>query len=184
MQSTPDDVMDQSPLELRPSNRGLRVLGLVHGVAGIYFIFEVIWPKDQLQFVVGCVGCAFVASAAVFLLTAAARTHVDAWRVRLDNRGVTVRGNEVVPWSDLIEVRLSLLSGKSSVRVVAFVPRPGVTLPAVPTALLPFRDRARAISLTERFGSPIVVNPVRMGLPTNRIVAAVERLSDLPVVLA
>jgi hypothetical protein len=181
MQSITDSGVNQPGLELRPSNRVLLLPGLMLVPAGLYFVFSVVWPHDRPEFLVGAVGCLFVVVAAVFLAVVAARTNADEWRVRLQVTGVTVRGHEPVPWSDLAEVRLSPASRKSALRVVAFIPRPGVVLPTVPTASFVARPQSRASALTKRFGSPLVVNPLRMGMSADRIAAAVQQLSGLPI---
>jgi hypothetical protein len=60
-------------------------------------------------------------------LTVAVRTRAEGWRLRLDAAGVTVRGHETVPWSDLAEVRLAKSRRRSLALFVSFIPGPGVT---------------------------------------------------------
>lgn len=89
-----------------------------------------------------------------------------------------------MPWCDLEAVRLRAASRGSSQRLVVFVPRPGVVLPAVPVSLPMSRAGARARSWTRRFGSPIALNPIRVGVSADEIAAAVQRLSNVPIVRA
>jgi hypothetical protein len=169
-------------LELRPSNRVLLLAAVVLAVSALRLGVDVVWPRDRVVFVAGCVGSAFVVAGLVLGLTVAVRTRAEGWRLRLDAAGVTVRGHETVPWSDLAEVRLAKPRRRSLALFVSFIPGPGVSLPTVPTSWPLSRLRSRIASLTRRFGSPIVVNTLRMGVSADQIAAAVQRLSDIPVV--
>ncbi len=184
MQSTAADRPEQSPLELQPSNLALALPALVVPGGSLQFVPKVLWPRDHFAFVAGCIGCGCMAVLLVLLLITVARNRAAGWQLRIDATGVTVRGQETVPWSGLAEVRLAEVSPKRPLRLVVFVPRAGVDLPAAATLFPMPWTRASARFLARRYGSPIVVSPVRMGVSADRIAAAVRQLSDVPVVLA
>jgi len=111
----------------------------------------------------------------------------SSWELRLDRDGVTVRGYVTRPWSDVAEVRVTGLRPKwffvasLDYRVVAFVGRPGVALPALPSAS--FNGRAVGSSrVRERwYGSQLLLMPHGFDSSTGDIVDAVRRFSDVPV---
>ena len=110
------------------------------------------------------------------------------WELRLAPDGVTVRGRDAVPWSDLAEVRVTGLRPRwvflssFGVRVVSFVPRPGVELTPLPSARLtgPL-ERWSAGRRASWYGSQLVVLPSGMDASASTIADAVSRLSEVPV---
>ena len=117
------------------------------------------------------------------------RSRRAPWEVRLGPDGVTVRGQVVVPWRDLEEVRITGLRPRwvfpwsFGVRVVSFVPRPGVQLSPSPLARLtgPL-EQWSARRRESWYGSQLVLMPSAMDASTDTIADAVHRLSDVPVV--
>lgn len=114
------------------------------------------------------------------------RARPAAWELRLDADGVTVRGQATKPWSDFAEVRVTGMRPtwfflvSLGYRVVAFVGRPGVELPTLPSARGGrFSGSAR---LRQRwYGTQLLLMPYAFDASTNDIVRAVERFSDVPV---
>ena len=72
-------------------------------------------------------------------IVGALRARGAPWELRLDASGTTVRGHQLVPWSDLPEGRVNGLRPRwlfwfsLGYRVVSFVAAPGVHLPALPS---------------------------------------------------
>ncbi|GAA1236762.1 hypothetical protein GCM10009665_28680 [Kitasatospora nipponensis] len=173
---------DLSPVELRPSTSLSFLIVLpVAGLGVLRAALQGAGPGGRLLFVVGLVDLGLLVMLLVLWLVALVRRRAAGWRLRLDTSGVTVRGHETVPWSDLSEVRLVLLSAKLPRQALVFVPRPGVVLPAMPVSWPLSRPRARADRLIGKYGSPIVVEPLLMGTTVERLGAAVRRLGGLPI---
>ncbi|MEV7778298.1 hypothetical protein [Kitasatospora sp. NPDC088351] len=171
---------DLSPLEVR-----LRPWGFAPVLLGLSFpvllsLRLLLDPSSGLSFPLGCATLAFGAGGAVFVLTVRRRLRAMGCLVRLDAEGVTVHGRRTVPWPDLSEVRWGPGGGRRPAAVV-FVARPGVTLPALPSVLPFSRPAARAAALTRRFGSPLVILPGGLDTTAPRILAGVQRLSDVPL---
>ncbi|MPQ97398.1 hypothetical protein GB931_05550 [Modestobacter sp. I12A-02628] len=92
------------------------------------------------------------------------------------------------PWSDVAEVRVTGLQPRwlfvvsLGYRVVAVVGRPGVQLPALPSAS-PGRCLRASARLQDRwYGTRLVVMPYAFDTSTDALLAAVRRFSDVPVV--
>lgn len=114
------------------------------------------------------------------------KARASSWDLRLDRAGVTVRGHETRPWSDVAEVRITgmrprwLFSVSFGYRVVAFIGQPGVHLPALPSAKL--GGVGGSARLQERwYGTQLLLMPYAFDAPTEAIVDAVRRFSDVPV---
>src|ERR1700712_5562502 len=75
------------------------------------------------------VACAFYALALAISVAAIVQASRADWDVRLDHAGLTVRGHQTVPWSDLAELRISgLQPGRLrwlslGQKVAAFIPK-------------------------------------------------------------
>ncbi|WP_375425792.1 hypothetical protein [uncultured Friedmanniella sp.] len=105
--------------------------------------------------------------------------------LRLGVAGVTVRGYDVVPWSDLAEVvvapmRPGWFLGSKRYPVLAFVPRPGVELPDPPTYGRRRYTWGRATRI-RRYGTSLLVMPHAMTATLEEIVDAAALLGGLPV---
>lgn len=97
--------------------------------------------------------------------------------LRIDASGVTVAGEQTVPWRDLGKVEV--IKG----RIVAFVPRSAdVALPVMPSGFRsrnPGRTRDR---IAARFGTPLIVSTTAYNVRVDEIVEAVRTCSGgLPV---
>jgi hypothetical protein len=109
------------------------------------------------------------------------------WELRLDPDGVTVRGHMTRPWSDFTEVRVTGMRPSwfffvsLGYRVVAFIGRPGLELPTLPSAQF-FGRAAGSARLRQRwYGSQLLLMPYAFDASTEVIVDAVKRYSDVPV---
>lgn len=102
---------------------------------------------------------------------------------RLDAAGVTFERCPLVPWTDLAAVEVGPLRSSQPVgrpsRVVAFLPRPGVTLP-VRSRRAPLRWVGA--SNLRRFGTSLVLPTFATDATAVDIVGAAARLGGLPVV--
>lgn len=109
------------------------------------------------------------------------------WDLRLDAAGVTVRGHDLVPWTDLAEVRVTGLEPRwlfwrlLGYQAVCFIARPGIDLPALPSrAGKGPTERARA--LRQRwYGTQLVVLSIAVDASTKTITDSVLRCSGAPV---
>ncbi|MFI0717875.1 hypothetical protein [Streptomyces sp. NPDC021224] len=97
--------------------------------------------------------------------------------IRIDPAGITVHGEQTVPWHDLD--RAVVVRG----RLVAFHARqPDRQLPLAPVGNVRPRSARIRRQLDRRFGTQLVVSPRLYGLRAEEIVAAVRRYSGgLPV---
>lgn len=115
------------------------------------------------------------------------RARGASWELRLDQDGVTVHGNSTTPWSDLAEVRSKRMGPQwfflsRGPQVVAFVGRPGVTMPNLPSVRAGTLAK-RATQLRERrYGTQLLLIPQAFDASTETIMEAVERFSNVPVV--
>jgi hypothetical protein len=176
-------------LVLRPAVRSqLPALGVLAGLLA----FEVVVAVRGLlePWLAIAAPALFVVGLAIGIVSLA-RSHGKPWQLRCGTDGVEARGFEAVPWSALAEVRISrpnrlyfVLPRRS--RVVAFVPRPGVTVPAV-TMFDPLSRRGAssnraARGQTRRYGSPFVVFTHTVNATAEEIAEAIRRLTAVPVV--
>lgn len=102
-----------------------------------------------------------------------------------DGEGLAVSGSGRVPWSALREVVIgpvqpSWLFGTDSLKVVSFVPWPGILLPDPPNARGAAHTFGRQARL-RRYGTNLVVNGTALSISVNELVALVEALGGLPV---
>jgi hypothetical protein len=112
------------------------------------------------------------------------------WELRLGPDGVTLQGCPERPWADVGEVRITglrprwLVPWSFGVRVVSFVARPGVELPALPSArLVGPLGRWSAAMRSRWYGSQLILMPLVFDTSTQTVVDAVRRFSDVPVVV-
>jgi len=78
--------------------------------------------------------------------------------LRVGPAEVEVGNGATVPWSVLADVRLVRVRWDR--QVVAFIPRPGVTVPSIPSPRLGSRRmRGSPAALSARYGTPLVFSP-------------------------
>jgi hypothetical protein len=121
------------------------------------------------------------------------RSRGKPWQLRCGPDGVEARGFEAVPWSALAQVRISRLrprwlvfAARGRYRVVAFVPRPGVSVPAV-AVFDPLSRRGASSNLaarwqTKHYGSPFVVFTHTVDAAAEEIADAIRTWTGVPVV--
>ena len=111
-----------------------------------------------------------------------------SWELTLDHHGATVRAHPTTPWTDLAEVRLAdarprwMFALTKRYQFIAFVPRPGITLPSLPSA------RGHGHGSTSRhsrarekvYGTQLLLPPSIFDASTDTILTAVENLGNLP----
>jgi hypothetical protein len=178
-------------LVLRPSVRGqLPALGVLVG----FLVLEVVVAVRGLLEPWLAIACpaVFVVVLAIGVVSLV-RSCGKPWQLRCGTDGVEARGFEAVPWSALAEVRVSRLRPgwlysvvPGRYRVVAFVPRPGVRVPAVavfdPLARRGASSNWAARWQTRRYGSPFVVFTHTVNATADEIIEAIRTLTDVPVV--
>jgi hypothetical protein len=174
-------------LVVRPSLLArLSTICMLLVIVGVYVLAGV-FGVLQLPLVV-FFGLVFGAPLAIALSTAA-RSRRTPWELRLDAAGLSVWDRGSVPWSDIVEVTvLPLQPGRwhrlsLGYRVVAFVGRPGVVLPSLPSTDLPgplgrWAERRRL----KMVGTLLIVPPAWMDATPAQLEAAVNQFSDVPVV--
>lgn len=118
----------------------------------------------------------------------ALRARNSEWELRLDASGFTVRGHRPVPWTDLAEVRVTglhprwLFRFSLGYRVVSFIGKPGVELPALrSTSFKGSVDRQSARARERLYGSQLIVMPYAMNASADAITRSVRRWSTLPI---
>ncbi|MGW4527445.1 hypothetical protein [Amycolatopsis sp. NPDC004378] len=176
-------------LLLRPSVRGqLWALGVLTG----FLVFEVVIAVRGLLAPWLAIACPAVFVVVLGIgIVSLVRHRGRPWLLRCGPDGVEARGFETVPWSALAQVRISrlrplwlhpVMSGRQ--RVVAFVPRPGVRVPAVavfgPLSRRTSSSRA-ARWQTRNYGSPFVVFTQTVDATPEEISEAIRKLTDVPV---
>ncbi len=178
-------------LLVRPSIKGqLPTLGMLTA----FLVFEVFVAvrgllEPWLAFACPAVFVVVVAMGIVSLM----RSRGKPWQLRFGADGVEARGFEPVPWSALAQVRVSRLrprwlyfAAPGRYWVVTFVPRHGLSVPAV--AVFDPLSRRGALSdrvarwQTKRYGSPFCVFTHTVDATPEEIVEAIRRLTDVPVI--
>lgn len=154
-------------------------------LAGFAAYFVVLWSLDHSSLWL-LLGVLEFAAFAVLGVTVVVRMRRSGWVLRLDPTGVTVRGAEQVPWSDLRQVVLGPLKPFPSftttrwTQVLAFVPRDGVELPGPPH----FRGRPQrwGASIRRRFyGTNLTMLPHAMSVTADELVDAAREWGGLDV---
>lgn len=110
-------------------------------------------------------------------LAAARQVRREPVAATLDNRGVRFRRHELVGWEDIAEVRLGaveprLLFALRPLHYIAFLPAQASGLP---------RPRPGEWLAVKRHGTNMVLLAETVTPPAQDILAAVERLSGVPV---
>lgn len=118
------------------------------------------------------------------------RSRRTPWELRLGPDGVTLQGRPERPWADVAEVRITglrprwLVPWSFGLRVVSFAARPGVELPALPSArLVGPLGRWSAAMRSRWYGSQLILMPLVFDTSTQTVVDTVRRFSDVPVVV-
>ena len=112
------------------------------------------------------------------------------WELRLDKEGVTVRGHELIPWAEFVEVRVTGMRPRwifwaskfLGYRMVSFIGKPGVTVPPMPSFSYAGSFERRAGKVRVRwYGSRLVIMPRSMNVPTAAITAAIRGYSSVRI---
>ncbi|MFF1611940.1 hypothetical protein ACFVYA_29495 [Amycolatopsis sp. NPDC058278] len=178
-------------LLLKPSVRGqLPALGVLVG----FLVFEVFIAVRGLLEPWLAIACPAVFVVVLAIGTVSLmRSRGKPWQLRCGPDGVEARGFDLVPWSALAQVRVSRLRPRwlyfavpGRHRVVAFVPRPGVSVPAVavfdPLSRRGASSRWGARWQRKWYGSTFVVFTHTVDATSEEIAEAVRQLTDVPVV--
>lgn len=147
--------------------------------------FAVLWLLDHsgLWLLLGVIEFAGFTVLGVVVI---ARMRRSSWVLRLDETGVTVRGAEPVPWSDLTQVVLGpvrpfpAFTTTRWTQILAFIPRDGVELPGPPH----FRGRPQrwGASIRRRFyGTNLTMLPHAMSVSAEQLVDASRHWGGLEV---
>jgi len=184
---------EAAALEVRPSVRKqLRPLTILVAFFTCYVLGAVTGFIDA-WLAVG--GVALFGVPIAIGLAQAARARRAPWELRLDHMGVTVRGHDRVPWSDVEEVRVSRLTPRwlwaprftprflrVDDDVVSFVPSPGVEVPPLPSMAGRGRwGRFHHRRRQREYDTQLVVLLMTYDTSVGELVAAVERWSNVPV---
>ena len=177
----------EDALTVRPSVRAqLGPIGFLVVIIALY-VLAAVFGVLPLPIVVAC-GLVFAAALGLALLTVA-RSLRTPWELRIDASGISVRDRGLVAWSGLAEVTVSPLQPgrwawlSLGQRVVAFVGKPGVELPSLPSSDLPGPLRRWSEKRRLRMvGTLLIVPPALMNASPAELEQAVQRLSDVPVV--
>jgi len=174
-------------LEISLSVRGqLRPVGLL-----VVFLiaYPVAWATGLIPGWLAAVGAVVFATIITFGLITALRSRRFGWVLRMSASGVTVRhrGPEI-PWSDLDSIAVTgmkpswfYLVGRRRYPVVAFLPRPGVTLPALRLPGGPGPRDAYGELRERLYGTHLVLMPHAMTATADDIAATAHRWGGLPV---
>lgn len=168
---------DRSPLEVRTKPGVFAIIALSPLFGLLPVLGLLLAPRDRFAFITGCAATVLCVAASTFVVTIQLRLRAMGCLLRLDTEGITVHGRPTVPWSDLREVR-AVSDNKKQPPAVVFIPRPGITLPTLPTGIPLSRPNARAQALTKRYGSPLALHPAAMNATAPQILTAVQRLSN------
>lgn len=178
-----------TPLELRAAGIGLPLFILLV-VVGLPAFRRLISPHGTADFVLGVVDTIVVVVGLAVAIVVGLRGRALGCLLRLDEEGVTVKGEPTVPWTDLSAVHWGKPpkgSGKrhGALAPLVFVPRPGVVLAPVPGPLLRSHYESRTARNLKRYGSPLVFAPAQLRTTGPEVLAAVQRLSpDTPLTSA
>lgn len=140
---------------------GVLPLWIVVGIGAVVFVILVIGAVEAAQ---------------------SARSSVV---LTLNQQGLTVCGDAFVPWSDLREVvigplRPAWLFSSGFVKVIAFMPRAGLSLPDPPSArgtAYTYGWKARV----RRYGTNLVISGVALTPTINEVASAAAMLGQVPV---
>jgi hypothetical protein len=172
-------------LLISPSVRGhLTNLGILAAILCGYVVFGVFGVIGR-----GLMwsGVAVFGAILAFGIYPMARALHPSWELRLDRKGLTVRGHSTKPWSDFAEVRVSGMRPRwifwcsLGFRVVSFIGKPGVELPILPSAKIGGRAVGSTRLRHRWYGTDLLLMPYAFDASTEAIVSAVRRFSDVPV---
>lgn len=172
-------------LFVRPSTQHQRPsVAIIAGLFCLYLLLGATGVISPWLLLLGAVG---FGGSLIVGIAVALRFRAMDWDLRLDRAGVTVRGYDVVPWSDLAQVQVNGLEPRwlfwpvLGYRAVCFIAKPGIDLPALPSQIgNGSTDRARA--LRQRwYGTQLVVLSIAADATAETITDSVRRLSDTPV---
>lgn len=166
------------------SKRQLPTLGVIAAILCVYALLGAIGgiPPRLMWFGIAVFGTVLIVG-----VYGAARARGASWELQLDPDGVTVCGHAMRPWSDIAEVRVTGLRPRwffflsLGYRVVAFVGKPGVELPTLPSAKPASRLGGSARLRKRWYGAQLLLMPHAFDCSTEAIVDAVRRFSDVPV---
>ena len=167
------------------ARRQLPALGILAGILCGYVVLEAVGvlPRWLMWLGIAVFGVVLLIGGVGLL-----RVRNAQWELRLDQDGLTVRGHPTHPWSDVAEVRVTVLRPRwvflvsLGYRVVAFVGQPGVELPTLPSAEIGGRVRGSRRLAQRWYGSQLLLGPGVFDASTDAIVEAVQRFGDVPVV--
>ncbi|MDF9716111.1 hypothetical protein [Nocardioides sp. ChNu-99] len=182
------DYEPDEALHISPSARGqLPSLVLVLALLGLCVVLGVTGAVEPW---LAATGSAVVGAVILVGLWGMWRTRGPSWELRLARDGVTVRDETNVPWSDVLEVRITGFRPRwiflvSPYRVVSFVGRPGVELPMLPSTRWRASgtgNRGLLTALRQRwYGTQLLVMPYAVDASAATIADAEQRFSDVPV---
>ena len=174
---------------------GLSVAGQLRPIALLapfLLAYPLGWVLDIIPGWLALAGVLVFAVFIVFGLITAFRSRSRGWVVRLEPAGVTVRDRDRdrdrVAWTDLARVKVTglqpgwfFLLGRRRYPVVALIPRPGVTLPALHLPGGP-GPRDRLGPARERlYGTRLVLAPHAMSASVDEVATAARDWGHLPV---
>ena len=176
----------QPELDIHLSVRGqLRPLGLL-GV--ILVAYLVLWAAGLIPRWLAIAGVVVFGAFTAFGLVTALRSRRWGAVVRLDLQGVVVPGRDAVPWTDLAEVvvtgvqpRWFFAPGRGRYPVVAFIPRPGVRLPALRLPGGPGPTDRFGAARERMYGTRLLFMPHAMTASVDQIITAARDWGHLPV---
>lgn len=170
---------------------GLSVVGQLRPIALLTLFllaYPLGWTLDLIPGWLALVGVLAFAIIIVFGLITALRSRSRGWVVRLEPAGVTVRDHDQIPWTDLERVKVTglqpgwfFLLGRRRYPVVALIPRPGVTLPALRLPGGPGPKDRLGRARERLYGTRLVLTPHAMNASVDEVAAAARDWGHLPV---
>lgn len=184
----PDSTAQPLPARLEISLTMAGQLRPVGVLALVLVAYPVLWAVGVIPGWLAVAGVLVFGAIITFGLVTAVRSRRRGWVLRLEPSGITVRDRGRVPWSVLDEVLVTglqpswfFLLGRGRYPVLAFIPRPGVQLPALQLPGGPGQsDRLGAVR--ERlYGTRLVLMPHAMSASVNEVVTAARDWGQVPV---
>ncbi len=171
--ATVDLTSDVENLVVRRSRHGQPLLLVI--LSGSFVSYVGSWLTGSMT---GWFAAAAIALTAVGLLLSV----IDCVRsgprsiplLTIGPAGVEVGDGDTVPWSSLEDVRLVRIRWNR--QVVTFVPRPGVTVPFIPSTRLGSERIGRnPAAIAGRYGTPLVFSPESTTATAQDVLDAVAR---------
>ncbi|MDN7122178.1 hypothetical protein INN71_12345 [Nocardioides sp. ChNu-153] len=179
----------EQALHVSPSARGQ--LPVVAALVAVWCFYPVLGLTGVIGPWLVVIGMVVFGWVVLLGVRSVLRTRRSSWELRLDHDGVTVRDHPTVPWSGLRQVRVTGLRPRwmfwasFGYRVVAFVGRPGIDLPSLPSSRLTGPVTvAGTLGVRLRqcwYGTQLLVMPYAVDASAATIADAVQRFSDVPV---